>query len=163
MDSASDARETTRDRWKRRLKGLAYLALGVPFALFTSGLFWAAGNIDDYYHVPEACRALECVHDIAKAPDGRVHCAAYPPTDIKMRQVSDAYVLFCQVMVGICGVVGLAGAGATAVFGGRWLIGPAGRPAARWLVRLRQIAPFAAVGLSLLALPFLWPYGIVPM
>ncbi|MFO8014292.1 MAG: hypothetical protein R6X20_13425 [Phycisphaerae bacterium] len=163
MESASHGREATRDRWKRRLKGLAYLALGVPFALFTFGLILATADIDDYYHVPEACRALECVHDVVKAPDGRVHCATYPPKDIKMSRVSDAYVLFCQVMVGVCGVVGLAGAGATAVFGGRWLIGPAHRPAARWLVRLRQLAPFVAVGLSLLALPFLWPYGIVPM
>ncbi|HNQ87558.1 MAG TPA: hypothetical protein PKM73_02860 [Verrucomicrobiota bacterium] len=143
--------------------GLLYLTVGSVFGLFAIGLVWAIGDIDDYYYVPHACECLECLHGTKSAPDGRVHCAKYPPKDIKMSQVSTGYVRFCQAVVGFGGVSGLGFAALTTVFGAQRLFTRTQRPPkSRWWMRLQQAAPFGAVLLPVLAVPFLWPYGIVP-
>ena len=149
--------------WKRRLKGLVYIGIGSVFGPFAIGLIWAVGGMDDYYYVPHACECLECAHGTKTAPDGRVHCARYPPKDIKMSEVSAGYVTFCQSVVGLGGVSGLGFAALTAVFGAQWLFTRTQRlPTSRWRIRLRQAAPFGAVLLPALAVLFLWPYGFVP-
>ena len=154
----------SRSAGKRRLKGLVYLGVGSVFGLFAMGLIWAVRGMDDYYYVPHACECLECAHGTKTAPDGRVHCAKYPPNDIKMSEVSAGYVIFCQSVVGLGGVSGLAFAALTAVFGAQWLFTRTQRsPTSRWRIRLRQAAPFGAVLLPASALLFLWPYGFVPM
>jgi len=151
------------DSWKRRLNGLIYLGVGGLFGLFAMGLIWAVKDMDDYYYVPHACECLECLHGTTTAPDGRVHCAKYPPKDIKTGQVPAGYVAFCQVAVGFFGVSGLGFSALTAGFGAQGLVRPTSRlPQSEWSVRLRRIAPLGAVLLSASALLFLWPYGIVP-
>ena len=82
--------------WKQRIKGLVYLGIGSVFGVFAIGLIWAVNGMDDYYYVPHACECLECAHGTKTAPDGRVHCAKYPPKDIKVSEVSAGYVKFCQ-------------------------------------------------------------------
>lgn len=152
------------DPWKRRIKGLAYVGFGAVFLLFALGNVWAVHDIDDYYHVPHACECLECAHGIKTAADGRIHCAAFPPKDIKMSEVSPVYVKFCQFMVGGSGTAGLAFAVLTVLFGLQWLFGirlPG--MGGRWYVVMRRAAPVMAFLLPVFSLCFMWPYGIVPM
>jgi len=151
-------------RWKRRIKGIAYIGFGAVFVLFSLCIVSAVGGIDDYYYVPHACEALECVHSIETAADGRVHCAAFPPKDIKMSQVSKGYVMFCQFMVGCCGTAGLAFAVLTVIFGIQWLFGLCvSQKGGPWYLVIRRAAPVMAFLLPVFSLCFVWPYGIVPM
>ena len=155
--------EPPANSWKRRLKSLVYLGVGSLFGLFAMGLIWAVKDMDDYYYVPHACECLECLHRTTTAPDGRVHCAKYPPKDIKEGEVSAGYVVFCQVAVGFFGVSGLGCSALTAGFGVQGLLRPKSRlPQSQWQVRIRRSAPLGAVLFSASALLFLWPYGIVP-
>ena len=154
---------TPTDSWKRRLKSLVYLGVGGLFGLFAMGLIWAVKDMDDYYYVPHACECLECLHGTTTAPDGRVHCAKYPPKDIKKRQIPADYVVFCPAAVGFFGVSGLGFSALTAGFGAEGFVRTTSRlPQSKWQVRMRRLAPLGAVWLSAFALLFLWPYGIVP-
>lgn len=152
------------DRWKRRIKGLAYVGFGAVFLFFGLCVVWAVLDMDDYYHVPHACECLECAHGIKTAADGRIHCAAFPPKDIKMSEVSPIYVKFCQFIVGSSGTAGLAFAVLTVLFGMQWLCGIRlpGR-GGWWYVVMRRAAPVMAFLLPVFSLCFMWPYGIVPM
>lgn len=155
---------TSTSGWKRRLAGLVYLGVGSVFGLFAIGLIWAVGDMDDYYDVPYDCASMQCAHGTKTASDGRVHCAKYPPKDIKLSEVSAGYVVFCQSAVSLGGVSGLAFAALTAVFGAQWLFTRRqSSPAPRWRIRLQQAAPYLAVLLPASAVLFLWPYGVVPM
>ena len=150
--------------WKLRLAGGIYLGVGSGFGLFTMGLIWAVSDMDDYSYVPDACEYLQCTHGTKTASDGRIHCAKYPPKDIKLSEVSTGYVTFCQSVVAFGGVSGLVCAALTSVFGAQWLLTRTqSSPISKWRIRLQQVAPFGAVLLPVSAVPFLWPYGIVPM
>ncbi|MBW1790436.1 MAG: hypothetical protein JRK53_28150 [Deltaproteobacteria bacterium] len=151
-------------RWRRRIKGAAYVGFGAVFALFALVSVSAAARIYDYYYVPHACQALECRHDIETAADGRTHCAAFPPKDIKISEVSPAYVKFCQFMVACCGAAGLACAVLTVLLGMQWLFGirVPGKDR-RWYVVMQRAVPVTVFLLPVFSLCFMWPYGIVPM
>ncbi|MHC4753297.1 MAG: hypothetical protein ACYTFW_25965 [Planctomycetota bacterium] len=151
-------------RWKRRIKGIAYVGFGAVFLLFGLGTVWAVPHIDDYYYVPHACECLECAHEVKTAADGRVYCAAFPPKDIKMSEVSPVDVIFCQFMVASSGTAGLAFAVLTVLFGIQWLFGIRSPVrGGRWYVVMRRAAPVMAFLLPVFSLYFMWPYGIVPM
>lgn len=146
-----------------RLAGLVYLGVGAVSGLLAIGLISSVDGMDDYYYVPHTCECLECLHGTKTAPDGRVHCAKYPPGDIKMSEVSADYVTFCQSVVGFGGVSGLGFSALTTVFGVQRLFTRTQRaPRSRWQLRVEQAAPFAAVLFPAIAVPFLWPFGIVP-
>ena len=153
-----------RSRWIRRIKGLFYIGAGLVLLLFALMIVSAASHVDDYYHVPHACESFECAHGMKIYPDGNTYCAKFPPKDIKMAQVSSAYVNLCRFIVAFCGVTALTCAVLTLLLGVQWLLGiRIPQKPARWYVVTARTAPAMAFVLPILAMFFSFPYGIVPM
>lgn len=163
MDSANTERRVLWTPWMWRALGLICALVGVLSALFCTGLLSSVTRMDDYYYVPYDCQHLECQHAVKQAPDGRSYCAAFPPKDIKMAQVSTGYVRLSQTIVALCGITGLICAGFTALLGMFNTVAGNLPNVPRWLRFIRIPSLAGSLALPLFALCFLWPYGIVPI
>ena len=145
-------------RCARRTGGFGLLALGlaaVGVVLFLAWLF-EAGRLD--YFVPHACGGLECLHDTARARDCTVHCAKFPPVDVKMAGGSGRAYRRTRIAGGVSLLLGLLLSAWTVRTGWHAFTGRATAASLR-RVALEWAAPLAAFSFALLARAFLWPLG----
>ncbi len=114
---------------------------------------------NNFLEIPDeiiACGSLECLHATAQAGDGRVHCAQYPPADIKMAGASGEAYRRGQVFGGMAIAAGTLFSALAIAFGWRWLIGRR-RRAPAWLIGAAVLAPPLAFTAAILTRMFLWP------
>ncbi len=145
--------------------GGMWRTVGLLYLLFGLGIGWVAFFVArhgavTHYHIPEGCAALECTHGIKTTPDGRHHCAAYPPQEMTFAGRHPGYVRFCAVASPSLAALALLFATLGAVAGLLWAVGYA------WPVERRSLLlsicaagpPAALVGLFA-AVWLMFPYG----
>jgi hypothetical protein len=144
-----------------RIAGTLYALLGI--ALGALAIHAIAIDPEGYYEPPYACAHLECFHDLARSPHGRLHCSAFPPRDIKHAGVPAAIKTVRSAAGLICARAALACCLAIIFWGSQLSLGLQvsitrclRHPAVHCLI------PVAAFSLNMAAVWLKAVYGFVP-